>query len=190
MKLRGRHSQIFVTGGVLIKKFSLDLAFNFWKESYFLSLLQPFQFVPRLYSINPEKLEIKMELLNGEYILDFLSSGVDTSDVLIKCLERCYLLDKLRIRKEEMVHPDRHIIIVNNKPYFIDFERAHFVGLNKNAGNLTQFVTYLATRVRKKCLIPEIPKINDLIDILKEYKRNTNDKTFKKVLDKLGLRNV
>jgi len=189
MKLRGKHSQIFIKNGILIKKFDLDLAFNFWKESYFLSLLQPFQFVPRLYSINPEKLEIEVELLDGEYILDFLSRG-DASDVLIKCLERCYLLDRLGIRKEEMAHPDRHIIIVNTKPYFIDFERAHFVGLNKNAGNLTQFVTYLATRVRKQCLILEIPKINDLIDILKEYKQNTNDKTFKKVLDKLGLRNV
>lgn len=191
MKLRGRHSRIFVRNDTLVKKFSLQLAFNFWKEAYFLSLLQPYLFVPKVYSINPQKLEIEMEFLNGRYILDYLNSIVDEQkrkDVLTECLKRCYLLDKLGIRKEEMIHPDRHIVVVNAKPYFIDFERAHFVGLNKNAGNLTQFVTYL-TRVTNRCnsIDVSIPKIDGLIDVLKEYKRNANNKTFKKVLIALQL---
>jgi len=64
-----------------------------------------------------------------------------------------------------MTHPDRHIIIVNSKPYFIDFERSHFVALRKNPGNVTQFVTYL-TRIGLFKLDKE------LVELLKNYKQN------------------
>ncbi|RLI76893.1 hypothetical protein DRP05_11785 [Archaeoglobales archaeon] len=189
MKLRGKHSKIFLKDEVLVKKFNPQLAYNFWKEAYFLSLLQPFQFVPKVYSIKPQKLEIEMEFLNGEYLFNWFKLAKkekkeEALKVLIRCLEKCYLLDKLGIRKEEMTHPDRHIIIVNAKPYFVDFERAHFVGLNRNAGNLTQFVMYFAKIDQSKS------KINiqtHLIDVLREYKQNANEENFRRVLEALGL---
>ncbi len=174
IKLKGKHSKIEVKDGLLIKRFDKRLAYNFWKEAYFLSLLQPYKFVPKVYSINPKLLEIEMECLDGCYISDLLIEN-SNKEIVKNCLEICYLLDRIGIRKEEMTHPDRHIIILESKPYFIDFERAHFVALSKNPSNLTQFVNYLARM--KMISIDE-----RLIQALKAYKQKINEENFKNLL--------
>lgn len=163
IKLKGRHSKVFVRGKKLVKKFDKKLSYNFWKEAFFLTILQPYKFVPKLYSVKPELLEIEMEFLNGVYLQKWID--LHGNKVVKACLKVCHTLDRLGIRKEEMTHPDRHIIVVNSKPYFIDFERSHFVALRKNPGNVTQFVTYL-TRIGLFKLDKE------LVELLKNYKQN------------------
>lgn len=61
---------------------------------------------------------------------------------LIKeCLEQCFILDSLKVDKEELHHPLKHILITKQKKVvMLDFERCHIVEYPKN---VTQFVVFL-----------------------------------------------
>ncbi len=96
-----------------------------------------------------------------------------TSSEIIKVLKdilhQCYILDTLKLTKEEMHHPSKHIIIdSNNDAILLDFERCAETLKPKN---VTQFLEYLC-RLKKTLF-----KRNVLIDtihlrtIAKEYKQ-------------------
>ena len=71
--MKGKHSEIILKGDRIVKRFKPELRYNFFKESQILTILQPFKFVPRLYSVNPKRLEIEMEFVKGVYIKDLLN---------------------------------------------------------------------------------------------------------------------
>ncbi len=156
--LRGKHSKVYLIGKYAIKVFSSRFRYNFLKEVKFLHLLQPFGFVPKLYSIDPEDLKIVMQRIEGCRISECLNA-----DVVARCFDCCYLLDKLGLQKEEMNHPDKHILI-SDRVYFIDFERGRF---KRNPSNLTQFCAYL----QKKGV--EVDR-----DLISSYKRSYDYETF------------
>ena len=168
--MRGRHSEIEVRNGVLVKKFPLQFRYNFWKELRFLSTLQPFSFVPRLYGSDPSKLEMRMEYIRGtnigEAIMDI------SSKELMEIMDICRTLDRLGIQKEEMNHPDRHIII-GSRIVFVDFERGV---IRDRPSNLTQFLVYL--NFRRK-IIPR----DELISMMKLYKRNFSERAYRQIRD-------
>ena len=83
-------------------------------------------------------------------------------------------MDVLKINKKELTNPYKHILINKNKVTMIDFERCHEVEKGKN---VTQFCEYL---MRNKII-----KRNRLTPLLKEYKRNQNEKNFKIILDSI-----
>jgi len=100
--------------------------------------------------------------------------------VLKKVFEQMYTLDKIGVNKEEMHRPHKHVII-GDKPYLVDFERAHFT--NK-PGNVTQFCQYIiSTRVfsllRKKNI--NINK-EEVIVLAKRYKQTMRKKDFEKII--------
>ncbi|AIY89117.1 hypothetical protein [Geoglobus acetivorans] len=166
--MRGRHSVVRVEGDRAIKQFFPAYRYNFWKEAGFLSLLQEFDFVPRLYSINPEKLEIEMEFIEGRPIKDVINEL--NSETIGRILDICRKLDVLGIQKEEMNHPDRHIII-SDRIVFIDFER----GVIKcRPSNLTQFAVYLNSRLR-------LMKNEELKKLLREYKKGFDDESYREL---------
>ncbi len=171
LTLKGKHSTVYVENGKAIKVFKPRFRYNFWKEVRYLTVLQSQKFVPRLFSFNPSELSIEMEFIDGVFIRDFLKSG-DVDEiraVLEKCLDICYRLDRMRIQKEEMNHPGKHIIIRNGEVYFIDFERAYDTS---NPSNVTQFVTFLRS-------IADLAGLNvPSTDLLKEYKRYYSYKSY------------
>ena len=178
---KGRHSVVYVKGDRAVKRFHPHLKQNFWKEVKFLEILQPYGFVPRIYRIDPENLEIEMEFIRGEFIIDFLRKrdAVSIRRVLIECFEICYILDSLGIQKEEMNHPDRHII-VSDKPYFIDFERAHE---SSKPSNVTQFAAYVTSmRIRK---FANTCDIREIVQVMKEYKKTYSREIFVKLVESL-----
>ncbi len=184
MIFRGKHSVVYVKGDRAIKRFHPHLELNFWKETKFLTILQKYDFVPRVYRIDPGNLEIEMEFIEGDLIKDFLPKYDATSvkHVLIKCFEICHLLDELKIQKEEMNHPDKHIIVSNLKPYFIDFERAHE---SSKPSNVTQFVSYVTSaRIRKilKGKI-DIPENKTILPVMKDYKRTYSREHFIRLMN-------
>ncbi|ADC66475.1 conserved hypothetical protein [Ferroglobus placidus DSM 10642] len=167
---KGRHSVVEFKNGVAVKKFKKELKLNFWKEAYFLTILQPFKFVPRLYKVYPEKLEIHMERLEGIPIGKYIENGFD--ERVLEALKICRILDRLGINKEEMTHPDKHVII-GERVWFIDFERGV---LREKPANVTQFSIYLAKKLGK----------NDwggLSSLLRNYKRRFDEESFKKILE-------
>ena len=181
--LRGKHSRVFVKGGVARKVFRPEFRLNFWKEARFLAALQPFHFVPRLYAIIPERLTVEMEFVEGKTIGEIIKTG-DASEIKIAALktaEICRTLDMLGIQKEEMNHPDRHVIVswsqdtspecVNVK--LIDFERSKESG---KPSNLTQFTTYL---LRKRIIAN---RKNEVISLLKSYKATYSEEIYRKII--------
>jgi len=173
--LRGRHSRVVRVGSRAVKVFIPDFNLNFWKEVYFLRELQPYGFVPRLYSYNAQKLEIVMEFIEGDYIKDFEFKSSEEWRVLERCFNACRLLDKLKIQKEEMHRPNRHIIVRNGVPYFVDFERAHY---SKRPSNVTQFAIYAGKRLGI-CF-------EEIKEILRRYKAMYDEKSFKELLTRLA----
>ncbi len=171
--LKGKHSTVYVRGNRAVKVFKEGLSYNFWKEVSFLSYLQPWKFVPKLYSIDPEKLSVEMEYIKGKNLKDLRKTRKLEADLLISCLDICRTLDKLLIQKEEMNNPEKHIIFVENKPYFIDFERAV---ITYKPSNVTQFVSYI---IRVTNLDFEI------VSEVKNYRKKFDDESYKELREKI-----
>ncbi|WP_457591217.1 hypothetical protein [Geoglobus sp.] len=170
--MRGRHSQILLKDGRIVKRFRKELEYNFWKEAQILTLLQPFRFVPKLHSVRPSELEIEMELVSGVHIgevLDSLGRG-EVGEIL----DICRTLDRLGIQKEEMNRPDRHIII-SSRIVFVDFERSVF---RSRPSNLTQFTVYLNSRLR-------LMSHAELADVLRTYKKQFTDGAYREVRSRI-----
>ncbi|WP_456327047.1 hypothetical protein [Archaeoglobus sp.] len=158
MILKGKHSVVYVKNGKAVKVFKPEFRYNFWKEVRYLTVLQRRNFVPKLFSFYPDRLAIEMEFVNGITIKDFVKEREfeEVVEVLKRCLDICFHLDRMRIQKEEMNHPQKHIIIAD-RVVFIDFERAYE---NPNPSNVTQFLEY----VRK------VTGLKADVELVKRYK--------------------
>ncbi len=170
--LRGKHSVIYVRDDRLIKRFKPELRYNFIKEAQILTSLQPFGFVPKIYSVNLRCLEIEMEFVRGEYIGDILPHD---KEVVMDSLKICRKLDLMGIQKEEMRNPYKHIIKAD-RVVFIDFERSV---IKDRPSNLTQFLNYLNSKLR-------IFSISELKDVSKRYKKDFSDDTFIEILNRVN----
>ena len=98
-----------------------------------------------------------------------------------------FLLDSLKVDKEEMHHPLKHIIVSENKPCLLDFERAHY---SQNPKNVTQFCQFLMSGhaneiLKKKDIAIDRSK---LIRLAKIYKNRQNIKNFKNIFKIFDLR--
>lgn len=121
---------------------------------------------PKLYSFKDNKL--KMELVNGERILDFLKNANKQEKIIMlkQVFKQLRTLDLMNINKSEMKNPYKHIII-GKKPILIDFERARY---SENPQNITQFCSFLENR-----------KIVSFRDLPKQYKKNPSEENYKKL---------
>ncbi len=176
MLLRGKHSTVYVEDGKAIKVFRPEFIYNFWKEVRYLTILQSRRFVPKLFDFDPSELKIEMEFIDGVMIRDFIKVAErdELRTILKKCLDICHRLDRMRIQKEEMNHPGKHILIRDGNVYFIDFERAFD---SPNPSNVTQFITYL----RSKPIMVRAGLNDPPVDLLKEYKRSYSFRVYSKL---------
>lgn len=139
-------------------------------------------------NIGPKALFFKngklgMEFIDGIYFLDFIKKENNKNAILkiIKALyDQLYELDKLKINKEEMSHPHKHIIITKNKPVLIDFERSHYT---EKPANVTQFSVFLVSDFVSTLLKEKNIKIGrqDMIESCKIYKNNINDNNLSRI---------
>lgn len=111
------------------------------------------------------------KFVEGPFLPEYLDHCTKTQaiNILKTVLEQCFKLDRLKIDKEEMHRPYKHIIIQNNKPVMIDFERTHKTDKPKN---VTQFCQYLCTDIiRNKLKKLGIKyQINTVRSLAKQYK--------------------
>lgn len=89
------------------------------------------------------------EFVEGEFILDWIKgkSEDEIKRVLLDILDQCFVMDKLKVTKEEMHHPHKHILV--NKfaqAVLLDFERCVKTDKPKN---VTQFVEFICRMKRK-----------------------------------------
>ncbi len=125
--------------------------------------------------------------IDGKFIIDFIEENEKSRKIILKIikdiLNQCFVLDKLKVDKEEMHHPLKHIIITKKyKVIMLDFERCHIVEKGKN---VTQFVVFLMRL--KKLLSKYKIKISQkkLITLSKIYKKKQTKKNLKKILDEI-----
>ncbi len=88
------------------------------------------------------------EFVVGKFIQDWIKENncSEIKKVLANVLGQCYLLDRLKVDKEEMHHPFKHIVVKKgNLPVLLDFERSHSTQKPKN---LTQFIEFVC-RIKK-----------------------------------------
>ncbi len=104
---------------VKIKKKESQAINTVKKESFMLKLLNNHNIGPKFIFSNQDFLVY--EFIDGVFIRDFLQTS--SKDKIINVLKnvflQCFKLDKLNISKEEMHHPDKHVII-NNNVFLID----------------------------------------------------------------------
>ncbi len=184
---RGWHSTIYLTDRkTVIKAFKKGMVKNFQKELQMLTILKSYDFVPKILNHDSKKLEIEMEYIEGCSLKEFLKTNTNKKQVLNvikKIFNICYILDRMKIQKEEMINPEKHIIISGDRVVFIDFERAIE---KEKPSNLTQFVEYIYRRrnVLKKFGI-EISNRDCIINLLKEYKKTYSRKIFEELFYKI-----
>ncbi len=173
---KGKHSEVYVFGRYAVKVFKRDFIYNFKKEVKFLTILQPFKFVPTLYFIDESNLRIVMEFINGIRIGDFIRYEGENRirEILAKCYDICYLLDLLGIQKEELSKPEKHIIIRGNNVFFVDFERGL---LRDKPANVTQFSAYVISRVSNFVDLD----VEKLKIFTRDYKRSRRFEDFVKI---------
>ncbi len=174
---RGKHSLVYLVGKYAVKVFDDRFLLNFRKEVRALRILQPFGFVPALYSVG--RRFVVMERVDGVEI----RNAELTSRLIDGCMRCCLILDVLGIQKEEMHRPDRHILVKRGGSIkFIDFERSVFT---EKPSNLTQFAVYVCRRLDLD--------LKSYLDILKEYRKSGIDGKLRKydelrklLLDQVG----
>jgi len=170
---KGKRGRIYVEGGVALKKSSPARVKN---ESKWLKILNKRSIGPKL--IEVKKDYFKYIFIRGDFILDYFKMN-NPKPVILDVLKQCRILDKLKINKLEMHNPHKHIIIENNKPFLIDFERAYETEKPKN---VTQFCQFLMSKKVRSILKYKINK-KRLIGLLKKYKDNETEKNFNEIIN-------
>ena len=125
--------------------------------------------------------------IKGDFILDCFqkTNKKNIIKILKGIFEQMFVLDSLKIDKEEMHHPIKHVIITKKDiPYLVDFERAHFV---KKPHNVTQFCQFLISGKLTEILKEKNILINKekMIELAKKYKDNMNKKNLNNVLKEI-----
>lgn len=122
------------------------------------------------------------EYIDGNFILDYIkkSNKNNIKKTLKTVFNQMFILDRLKIDKEEMHHPFKHVIVSKNKPYLVDFERAHYSSSPKN---VTQFCQFLISGNVSGLLRNKGIKIDrgGIIELAMAYKKMQNKSNFKKI---------
>ena len=122
--------------------------------------------------------------VEGKLIADYLKNNKkeDIGKIIIKIMDQMFVMDKLKMNKEEMSHPQKHIIInKKNNPILIDFERSRYT---IKPGNVTQFTDFLMSKDVSTILKNDNMKVNNkkIINAAKIYKKQQNEKNFSNIL--------
>jgi len=111
--------------------------------------------------------------VEGDFIAEFISKSTKKAvkKVFMDILKQCHKLDMMKIDKEEMHRPYKHILIKSSKPVMIDFERTH---KSKKPKNVTQFLQFISSAYLDMPLREKRIYINKktMIRIAKDYKRS------------------
>lgn len=130
---------------------------------------------------------IVMELAKGERFVEWIAKANSNNarKAINDIIAQCRKLDRLKVDKEEMHKPVKHIII-GKKPVMIDFEKCHITLKPKNVTQFCQFLTSprIKSLLKKKKMI--LDKKN-ILPALKSYKRTYSEADFDAIRKGLGV---
>ena len=149
-------------------------------EANFLKKLNKKGIGPKL--LIHEKEFLAYEFAEGVLFMDFI--GKNSKKAILKMIkdifDQMHKMDKMSINKEEMSHPQKHIII-GKKPVLLDFEKCHYV---KSPGNVTQFCDFIMSKSVSAILEEKEININKekLISLAKGYRKNPDKKSLESIV--------
>lgn len=162
-------------------------------ESEMLTIANTVAVGPRLIGFTENLL--LMEFIDGRllpiWIEKIQGTGAESKipHVLGNVMEQSYRLDETGLDHGELSRASKHIIVpLENDPYILDFESA---SINRRISNVTSICHYLFVRSEVARAVNEklgsIRK-EDLIKLLRSYKKNRSRQNFENVLRTCRLR--
>jgi len=183
---RGKHSIIYkgrLKGTTVGIKQNRNLDHAAAKEALMLKEVNTLGIGPKLLASSPTALVYKW--VQGVPILDYFAS-VDCSNLIVECikevLHQCFVLDQAGINKNEMTHPERHILVSCNGVKMIDFERGSWTTSKpKNVTQVCQF--FCSPQVISKLLVKRIKvDIKNIRICAKQYKMSPSLSTVNAII--------
>ncbi|MBI2672453.1 hypothetical protein HYX16_05970 [Candidatus Woesearchaeota archaeon] len=185
---KGKRSVVYLckfNGKLAVKKVekeNIQAVNRINNEVFWLKKINKFKIGPKLYS--SKKTYFICEYIKGKNIIPYLESVKNPGKVILKVLKQCRILDKLKADKKEMTNPYKHIIVRNNKPVMIDFERTRF---SAKPQNVTAFFQFLTSKKIQQTLKKKLELNNQkLMPLLKEYKKTYSEKDFNELVKELN----
>ena len=122
------------------------------------------------------------EFIDGDFIINYIrkSSKMKVKKIIKNIFSQLFALDALKVDKEEMHHPVKHIIVAKSKPFLIDFERCHYSQNPKNVTQFCQFLMGMKPLLKTKWIFV---KKQQIMQLAKVYKRNPSKLNFRKIND-------
>jgi putative serine/threonine protein kinase len=129
-----------------------------------------------------------MQLVDGDLLEDWLVTHKDKAEVkrvLVDILEQCYRLDQAGLDHGEISKAVKHLLVgKGDKPFIVDFETASLMRKVANVNAVGQYL-FVGNNVTAR-IIPQIlgkKSRQEVIDVLKSYKKNMSRENFEKILD-------
>lgn len=111
------------------------------------------------------------KFVEGKFILDWIEGNdkENIKNVLIELLNQCFTLDKMKVNKEEMHHPLKHILVDKfDQPILIDFERCNQTEKPQNVTQFIEFICRMKSELKKKSIVLRIENLRNLAKSYKE----------------------
>jgi HemK-related putative methylase len=123
---------------------------------------------------------IVYEFVKGDFIEKFIekSPKYKIKEVLAEVFRQCFVLDKMKLNKEEMHNPYKHVII-DIHPVMVDFERCKPTVDPKNVTQFCQYLMLLKPVLDKKGFKIDRER---LMNLAREYKKRMTEKNFQEIL--------
>ena len=154
MKLlaKGKRSRVFwISQNKVLKQKSPETKAEgtIEREYEVLKILNRYNIGPKVYKWDNG---IVMEYIDGVRIRDFIAHAdrEDILRVLERILKKLRQLDLLKLNKEELVNPYKHILVKNKEPRLIDFERCKKTVKPQNITQFTSFLLSLSLQLARK----------------------------------------
>lgn len=157
-------------------------------EINYLKILNEKGIGPKLYFYDKKFTYFVYEYIDGLFFPLFLEHSTEKNKNLIKKIIKnvfiqCFRMDKIRVNKEEMHHPYKHIIINSKtkKPILVDFERCH---KTKEPRNVTQFSSYIISDFIMSALKERGIRVNKerIINAAKKYKKKISKQNLDNII--------
>ncbi len=122
------------------------------------------------------------EFVDGVEILDWLRQGsvvkLEVLRLLRDVLEQCFTMDSLGVNKEEMHHPQKHVLVTTDGPVLIDFERCNQTEKPQNVTQFVEFICRMKDELVKKDIIVGVEALRNLA---REYKEVYTRQVFEEI---------
>ena len=160
-------------------------------EVNYLKVLNKKGIGPKLFFYDKKFTYFVYEYIDGDFFPLFLEPSTKKNKTLIKKIIKnvfiqCFRMDKIKVNKEEMHHPYKHIIIERKtkKPILVDFERCH---KSMEPRNVTQFASYIISDFIVGLLKERGIKVNreKMISSAKNYKKKISKENLNKMISNI-----